>query len=587
MLSGLHLSTLLLFTSSSYPVNAHLSVVPDSVSTTRGHLAVDEGASLTTWRDPVPGFKALFGLNDRVLDIGKRDCLSNGSNFCFGNNVNFCPSCGTCCVDGQYCCSSGGICCAAGCCSSGQICSDGRCLFLVTTITVTSTIYETVTDIATQRATVLIAEIDTSTVLSAIEATLSSAATQTNIVWETATAIAKRTITGKEQQPVRNVDDDLQNSPYFRAQGVKTSSLKAPGHRRQASDTDSGIASTSTVTEYTTQTTATRSLTSTTVTAFTTSWIISTVYATVTRVLNAQTTIDLTSTLTITSYQPSTLLYTTTVSPVWSITPTTSAESTTIPSTSSSPLPTIAPVNPSPTALSTPAIIGISISGAVVATIIIALLVFCLRHHSRWSPSLNKDQNFTTTHDISTRQPTLPTLSLPHFMPSAPAHHAAQFQPPTDFNNNPSQQNPATSHHRNNSGLTTLIGTPNPNDKGDGDTITPVVAIVEVQGSAAPEWFEVDGSSPLEQPGPAIPPSSSLSSSSDTSSHSPRPQFHHNHHRQNSYQPGHHHHRQDSQSRGYYQVLGQSFSSQVGELDAASSASPHHHQQRQQQQQQQ
>lgn len=79
--------------------------------------------------EPRPGYKAFVGLQPPpVLNLGRRDCLSNGSNFCFGNNVNFCADCGTCCVEGRYCCGKGGTCCGTGCCTSGQTCTpDGKC----------------------------------------------------------------------------------------------------------------------------------------------------------------------------------------------------------------------------------------------------------------------------------------------------------------------------------------------------------------------------------------------------------------------------------------------------------------------------
>ncbi|EAQ93247.1 hypothetical protein CHGG_01482 [Chaetomium globosum CBS 148.51] len=59
-----------------------------------------------TWLDPIPGTEPLFGRRERTLDLGKRDCLANGSNYCFGNDVDFCPGCGNCCVDGEFCCGA-------------------------------------------------------------------------------------------------------------------------------------------------------------------------------------------------------------------------------------------------------------------------------------------------------------------------------------------------------------------------------------------------------------------------------------------------------------------------------------------------
>ena len=62
----------------------------------------------------------------------KRDCLTNGTNFCFGDSSNYCSSCGTCCLaasdnNNKWCCPSGSICCGNACCGSGQTCNNGKC----------------------------------------------------------------------------------------------------------------------------------------------------------------------------------------------------------------------------------------------------------------------------------------------------------------------------------------------------------------------------------------------------------------------------------------------------------------------------
>lgn len=82
------------------------------------------------WLDPLPGTKPLSGLlQDHTLDVvGKRDCLANGSNYCFGNTIDFCNGCGNCCLEGRFCCGSGKQCCGSGCCSDGEVCSEGKCL---------------------------------------------------------------------------------------------------------------------------------------------------------------------------------------------------------------------------------------------------------------------------------------------------------------------------------------------------------------------------------------------------------------------------------------------------------------------------
>jgi hypothetical protein len=94
-----------------------LSLAPDA--NTRYHKV---------WLDPIPGTEPLFGRRERTLDVGRRDCLANGSNYCFGNDVDFCPGCGNCCVDGDFCCGAEKVCCGSGCCSSDQVCSQGKCL---------------------------------------------------------------------------------------------------------------------------------------------------------------------------------------------------------------------------------------------------------------------------------------------------------------------------------------------------------------------------------------------------------------------------------------------------------------------------
>ncbi len=59
-------------------------------------------------------------------------------------------------------------------------------------VTVTSTVFETVSRLATQVATVMVAEVSTSTIVSTVEVTVTDAAVQTDVVWVTTTAVAKR-----------------------------------------------------------------------------------------------------------------------------------------------------------------------------------------------------------------------------------------------------------------------------------------------------------------------------------------------------------------------------------------------------------
>lgn len=93
-----------------------------------GSAASENAAYPATWTDPVPGTRALPGLYNGTLDLRKRDCLANGSNYCFGNNVDYCPDCGNCCLDGNHCCGRGKVCCGSGCCPSDHTCFQGKCL---------------------------------------------------------------------------------------------------------------------------------------------------------------------------------------------------------------------------------------------------------------------------------------------------------------------------------------------------------------------------------------------------------------------------------------------------------------------------
>ncbi len=78
----------------------------------------------------INGTPSFLRYQDPPPDLRKRDCLANGTNYCFGDTANYCTSCGTCCSDataGKWCCPSDGICCGAACCASGQTCNSGQC----------------------------------------------------------------------------------------------------------------------------------------------------------------------------------------------------------------------------------------------------------------------------------------------------------------------------------------------------------------------------------------------------------------------------------------------------------------------------
>lgn len=183
------------------------------------------------------------------------------------------------------------------------------------------------------------------------------------------------------------------------------------------------------------------------------------------RVLNAKTTIDVTSVMTITSRQPVTQTTTTTESPIITTGATPRGSST------SSTTPTLAPAPVSASSsIQTPAIVGIAVGGTVFAIIIASIVIFFLRHRHK-KAGYNDNPNADLPPDVNAldmRQPSFPVLT--HFAAAAPAaHHGANFQPPADANNNagayldpnkPSPNGSMNRHHRNSSGVTTLVGTP-------------------------------------------------------------------------------------------------------------------------------
>ncbi|KAK4236904.1 hypothetical protein C8A03DRAFT_45177 [Achaetomium macrosporum] len=389
--------------------------VPDCRSETghTHHVLGDIGCH-RIWTDPVPGTKALYGLQDRILDVSRRDCLANGSNYCFGNDVDYCPGCGNCCVEGKYCCGSGEI------------------------------------------STIVVAVIERSTVLSTVEVTLSSAATQTNTIWVTATATAVAR---------RSVASGLSNA---------VSNHAAPIPRQAAAPP--------TVTEYATRTADVTSITSVTVTTQTTSTSVTTVYQTTTRVLNAQTTVDITSTFTVTSYAPSIVTLTTTASLIPPTTPS-SATPTATSSASATPEP-----NPSQS-LSAAAIAGIAAGASVLGLLLAAIVIVSIRRRLRGrhhppeplpSPDAYHHPNYDDDPMFDVRQPTIPQI-LPHFTTTTPPHHAVQFELPASISQQQGNGNgngylsvrqttqTRPGHHlRNSSGFTTLVGTPSPTSAGFG-----------------------------------------------------------------------------------------------------------------------
>lgn len=85
------------------------------------------------WQPLADTRPALTGRHKGLPVLARRECLANGTNFCFSNDINYCSSCGTCCSssNSKWCCPSNGICCGNACCGSGQTCKNGQCFLPV------------------------------------------------------------------------------------------------------------------------------------------------------------------------------------------------------------------------------------------------------------------------------------------------------------------------------------------------------------------------------------------------------------------------------------------------------------------------
>ncbi|KAK0731735.1 hypothetical protein B0H67DRAFT_549439 [Lasiosphaeris hirsuta] len=521
----------------------HVSALPDARKSSNLGAVIDNADTvfLSNWVAPVPGTRAYVGHQERgKIDIGRRDCLPNGTNYCFGDTVNFCFNCGTCCVDGIYCCGAGGICCGTGCCASGQTCDDGQCKSSVNAVTVTSIAYETVTRTATQVATILLVIVDTSTIVATSDVTVSNQATQTNVVWTTTTVFEAETTPGSVR--IRAVDNapPEPRSAWKRALSAAWTSLttkdvvvdaRSPNVvrdrivRRQATKEPGSVAAASTVTQFNTQTVEITSVISVTITTSTTSFVMKTVVITNTRVFNAQATTETTSTLTIISRQPKTEFITTTATPIRPGTATLS-EPTSSSTGSGAP---VVPANASKS-VSTGAIAGAAVGGTVFAIIIAAIVIFFIRHRRSKQKPFDNDivlppdaLDMNNGGGMDMRQPTYPAV-LPHFA-TTPAHHAAQFQPPNNLSPNantyldPSSAGAAAApqHRRTSSGYSTLVGTPNLGAGGKKDdrlsamtmasgttsATTPPLATtpeaVEAPTEPPTRWFEVDGNNQINE----------------------------------------------------------------------------------------
>ncbi len=94
-----------------------------------GEFNVDLSSGFGIPQPTINGTQSFIRFQNPPPVLLKRDCLANGTNYCFGDNANYCASCGTCCSadSGKWCCPSDGVCCGSACCASGQTCNNGQC----------------------------------------------------------------------------------------------------------------------------------------------------------------------------------------------------------------------------------------------------------------------------------------------------------------------------------------------------------------------------------------------------------------------------------------------------------------------------
>jgi len=109
---------------------AHLALLPRDDPLP--HEILDFSSSFGVRQPSVNGTPPLIAFQSPPPELLKRDCLANGSNFCFStddDDLRFCSGCGTCCSQVQtlWCCSAGSVCCGSSCCGTGQTCTNGIC----------------------------------------------------------------------------------------------------------------------------------------------------------------------------------------------------------------------------------------------------------------------------------------------------------------------------------------------------------------------------------------------------------------------------------------------------------------------------
>ncbi|EFX05646.1 hypothetical protein CMQ_3715 [Grosmannia clavigera kw1407] len=343
------------------------------------------------WQPFVEARPALTGHHKALPELAKRECLANGTNFCFGNDINYCSSCGTCCSgsSNKWCCSSDSICCGDACCGSGQTCSKGKCYLPVVTVTTQSTHTTTATLTATALTTVLKVVVVQALTFSITESTVTdSSGTQTD--WSVVTvtsAVNKRAVQTVHKEMGSNdgcsADDGLEPG----LPGLPTTLTLAPAafrrrhfnHRRRdaTATTASNLvstAATSTVTDAVTVTSVVTHNVATTTTVMTTSTQLTIVYQTNTKVINAMATVSSTSTYIFASQNPVTSTSIVVATMIESSTPATSQPKST--AASPSLVTEHSSTRSSHSGLSSSAIAGISV-GSAAGAILLVLLAFC------------------------------------------------------------------------------------------------------------------------------------------------------------------------------------------------------------------
>lgn len=336
----------------------------------------------------IPGVAALSKFTPEAVNVlSRRDCLPNGTNYCFGNSVNYCLGCGVCCqASGRFCCAAGSVCCGSSCCAAGQTCNNGLCFANVVTATVKS--QSTTTRLATRVDTVFLAVIETSIVNSVVDVTISSlAATQTEVTVVTATIMARRSVPSlMDPEPVSSKGLWALARRKLRLP-VLVLRRPALARRQEPSRAPAGASTpTTTITDVEVFTTVNIIVVATTTASTTT--VLSTAVRTRTRVLDAQTTVSMTSTTTFISLRPVTSVSTQQApDPVLPPLPPTTASDHQPKHTGGSAAPVAPVISQNGSApLSTPAITGIAVGSAVFAGLValtIYLVVACRARRRR------------------------------------------------------------------------------------------------------------------------------------------------------------------------------------------------------------